>query len=83
MLMDGRPIMTATDCMEAFRANRQPISQKKFWSLVDSGDYWFVKKCAGTPRKRSCVIYVSDFIQFMHEHGVAVVLPFEIKELKK
>ena len=81
MLMDGRPIITATDCIEAFRANRQPMTPKKFWSLVDTGDFWFVKACKGS-KKRTCVIYVSDFVQFMHEHGVSVVLPFEIKELK-
>lgn len=81
MLMDGRPILTATDCMEAFRANRQPMTPKKFWSLVDTGDFWFVKICEGSKR-RSCVIYITDFIKYMHDHGVAVVLPFEGRKEK-
>ena len=76
MLMDASPTMGAAECMEAFRANRIPISGKKFWSCVDSGVYPFVHICPDTKR-RTVTIYKSDFIEFMHGKGVKFVLPFE------
>ncbi len=76
MSMNASPTMGVAECMEAFRANNEKMSPKKFWANVENGLYQFVHVCPDTKR-RTATIYKSDFIEFMHGKGVKFVLPFE------
>lgn len=82
MRNDASPTMGAAECMEAFRANNQQMSPKKFWGNVESGLYWFVHVCP-TTKKRTVTIYKTDFVDYMHSKGVEIVLPFEIEKWRK
>lgn len=77
MLGAGKPVLTSTECMEVFRANRIPMSPQKFWGNVASGEYAFVSVCPGTKR-RTATIYIKDLIDYLHGKGVEIVLPFEV-----
>lgn len=81
-MIGARPTMGIAECMDKFRANNLPISDKKFWGNVESGEFWFVHVCPYTKR-RTATIFKTDFIEYLHSKGVKYVLPFEIEELRK
>lgn len=75
--------MSISQCCEAFRANHERMNHQKFWEIVETGEFegWVFPR--NDTKKRTAVIYISGFIDYMHKHGVKYVLPYEADKKAK
>lgn len=78
-----RATMSITQCCEAFRANCERMNPQKFWTIVETGEFegWVIPR--KDTKKKTAVIYISGFIDYMHKRGVEYVLPYEADKKAK